>query len=464
MRFLQLKKLMSLLLFGLLLTNCAGQAPELITKASENESSQDETLTIWWSRGYYTQEDEAIEKAIAAWQRQTGKKVNFSLIPQDNILKNAENALKAGNPPDILFSTRTERTIGPRWAWDGQLADVSDVVESLKNSYSPSALQSVYLYNNEARKRSIYAVPINQRGIHVHYWRDLLAEAGMKEEDIPTEWDAFWEFWKQAQDNLRARGREDIYGFGIPMSKEANETPLIFEQVLEAYDIEILDKEGNLRFEDPQIRQRITMALDWYAGLYKAGYVPPDATDWVGSSNNTAFLNQRVLMAVNNTLSIPASQREDQEIYRNQIATIEFPEEPDGDPPNYIARVQQVVLFKSSSNQETAKDFLSYLLQPDNLRPYLEGALGRYFPVMPTLAADPFWNDPADPHISVATKQFQTDKTRPAFQSLNPAYASVQSENVWGEAIERVIEGASPEEATDEALARIKEIFAQWDR
>ena len=460
---MRLNKLIGLFFFGLLLTNCAGQRTESTTKESANASPQDNTLTIWWSRGYYAQEDEAIEEVIAAWQSQTGKKVNFSLISEDDILKNTTNALKAGNPPDILFAHCTERTLGPRWAWDGQLADVSEVVEPLKDVYSPSAIQSIYLYNIQAQKRSAYAVPINQRSLHIHYWRDLLAEAGLKEEDIPREWDAFWEFWKQAQDNLRARGQKDIYALGFSVSKEGSETSIIFEQVLEAYDIQILDPEGNL-LGDPQIRQRLATALDWFANFYKAGYIPPDATNWLASSNNTDFLNQRVLMTVNATLSIPASLREYEEIYRNQIVTIEFPSEPDGESPRYIAHIHQVVIFESSPHKEMAKDFLSFLLQSKNLRPYLEGSLGRYFPVMPKLAAEPFWNDPADPHISVATRQFQPEKTRPTSLSLNPAYASIYSENVWGRAIERIlVDGLSPEAAADEALTRIAENFAQWD-
>ncbi|MGK7925274.1 MAG: ABC transporter substrate-binding protein [Spirulina sp.] len=464
MKFLRREKLIGLVLGGLLLTNCAGPIAESTTKTSENTSPQDETLTIWWNRSYYLQEDEALEKVIAAWQSKTGKKVNFSFVSQDDILKDTQNALKAGNPPDIVFASRADDTLGPRWAWDGELADVSEVVEPLKELYSQTALKSVYLYNSKTQKRSAYAVPLKQQSVHIHYWQELLAEAGLKAEEIPTEWDAFWDFWKQAQDNLRRKGREDIYAIGLPMSAEASDTHAAFEHVLDAYDVQLLDEEGNLLLDAPQLRQRVATALNWYASFYKEGYIPPEAENWTNSSNNSAFLNQKVLMVVNPTLSIPGSQREDEEVYTQQIATIGFPKEPDGEHLKSIVTVKQVLLFESSPNQETAKDFLSFLVQPENLGPYLEGSLGRYFPVMPKLTSEPFWNDPADPHIFVANQQFQSE-TRSNYQSLNPAYAAVQSESVWGRAIERVIiEGASPEEAADEALKRIEAIFAQWDR
>lgn len=464
MKIIKKEKWIPLLLSGLLLTNCTGQTQKSTRETAPSTTAKNETLTIWWNRSYYVQEDEALEKVIAAWQRKTGEKIDFSFVSQDDILKDTENALKAGNPPDIVFASPADHTLIPRWAWDGELADLADVVEPLKDIYSPAVLKSVYLYNNAAQKRSIYALPLKQETVHIHYWRNLLAEAGLSEEDIPTEWNAFWAFWQQAQDNLRAKGQKDIYGLGFPMSSEASDTYFTFEQVLDAYDVQLLDEQGNLLLDDPQVRQRVITALTWYSSFYQEGYVPPDAENWTNGSNNSAFLNQKVLMTVNPTLSIPGSQREDEEIYYHQIATLKFPKEPDGERLRPIVSVKQVVLFESSAHQEMAKDFLSYLVQPENLGPYLEGSLGRYFPAMPKLASEPFWNDPADPHISKATQQFQQE-TRSHYQSLNPAYANVQSENVWGRAIERIIiEGVSPEEAATEALAQIETIFAEWNR
>ncbi|MDJ0516591.1 MAG: hypothetical protein QNJ74_10170 [Trichodesmium sp. MO_231.B1] len=82
---------------------------------------------------------------------------------------------------------------------------------------------------------------------------------------------------------------------------------------------------------------------------------------------------------------------------------------------------------------------------------------------MPQLLSDEFWQDKTEPHISVAVKQYQEGATRPFNYVVNPAYFQVLSENVWGKAIERVIvDGLSTEDATDEAIAKIQDIFAQW--
>ncbi len=454
------KNFIGLILSSLLLTSCGEYTTELITETEVDD--QEDVLTIWWDRSYYIQEDEAIENIITEWQQKTDQKVNLYFISQDDILKDTENAIAAGNPPDIVFAERADDSTVPRWAWDGILADVTDVIEPLKETYSTTALQSVYLYNQQNKKNSYYAVPFKQQTIYIHYWRDLLTEAGFKETDIPTEWDDFWAFWQQVQDNLRAKGQEDIYSFGFPMSREASDTHNLFEQILDAYDVELLDEAGNLLLDNSQTRKGVIQALNWYTQFYLEGYVPQDADNWTNSSNNTTFLNRNTILTINPSLSIPGSQREDPDIYYNQIATIAFPQEPDGEQIKQIVSTKQIVLFKSSPHTEIAKDFLSYLVQPEHLSTYLESSLGRYFPTMPVIASKPFWNNPDDPHIFMANQQFKSN-TRAKYQSLNPAYTQVQAEGVWNQAIERIIlEGWSAEQAADEALIQIEAIFTQW--
>ena len=49
-----------------------------------------------------------------------------------------------------------------------------------------------------------------------------------------------------------------------------------------------------------------------------------------------------------------------------------------------------------------------------------------------------------------------------AVASRDPRYALVEQEHVWGKAVHRVVaEGISPEQAVDEAIARIKQILQQ---
>ncbi|NES06558.1 MAG: carbohydrate ABC transporter substrate-binding protein [Okeania sp. SIO2F4] len=447
-----------LFILSLILVTCSSNQ----TQNSPQQPHSDPVLTIWWNRGFYPEQDEALQKVIADWKEKTNNKVEISFFSTDDILEAGTNALGAGKPPDIFFSQIGEFTLIPQWAWEGKLVDASDVIEPVKNLYSDTILNYVYLYNNVESKYSNYAVPIMQQSLHIHYWHDLIREANLGEE-IPKNWDEFWQFWQNAQKNLRQKGQTNIYGLGLPMSIDATDTSIVFEQILEANNLQILDKQGKLQIDKPAVRQKIIEILDWYTSFYKNGYVPPNAVNWRNSDNNTNFLNHKTLMTINPSMSIPGSQREDEEIYLNQMRTIEFPNNPNGAKPISLVSIKQPVIFTSSAHPKLAKEFLSYLVQPENLGAYIKGAKGRYFPIMPQLWQDPFWSNSKDPHISVASKQFSEYQTRLFDNSRNHAYSQVHSENIWSKAMQQVlIEGLSPTEATDIAINQIQEIFSQW--
>jgi len=453
----KLFSLTGLFILGFILVNCRIN----IEQDNIQEPQSNKLLTIWWNRGYYPEQEEALKKVVAKWEEKTDNKVKLLFFSEDDILQAAIEGLEVGKTPDILFSERADFTLIAQWAGEGKLVDVSDVIEPVKKSYDNTVLNSSYLYNKVESKSSNYTVPIMQQSIHIHYWFDLIRDVGLGEE-IPEKWDEFWLFWQKAQKVLRQQGQNNIYALGLPMSINSTDTYIIFKQILEANNVQIVDQKGKLQVDKPAVRQKIIEILDWYTSLYKNEYVPPKAVTWSNSDNNTSFLNRNTLMTINPSMSIPSSQQEDEDIYLNQMRTIEFPNNPNGTEPKYLVSVKEPVIFTSSPNPKLAKNFLSYLVKPDNLGSYIKGAKGRYFPIMPELWKDPFWSNTKDPHISVASQQFTKYQTRLLHNSINPAYSQIDSENIWGKAMAKVLtKGLSTTVATDQAIKRIKEIFSQ---
>ncbi|WP_019508807.1 ABC transporter substrate-binding protein [Pleurocapsa sp. PCC 7319] len=424
--------------------------------------NQENVLQIWWDKGYYPEEDEALRAVVSQWEQQTGNQVQLGFYTNDELSQKTQRAIQAGNPPDILMNDGGDRTIGSL-AWSGQLADVSEVIEPAKSLLDDTMLSSVSLYNNVAQKQGYYAVPIHVSIPHIFYWRDLLLKIGKNEQDIPQDWNGFWQFWQQAQIALQAKQKETIYGIGLPLCEAAVDTYEIFEQILEAYDVVTVDSNGNLQVDLPEIRQGIVNCLDWYAGFYLQGYVPPEAVRWLNPDNNRSLLNYQVAMTPNNSLSIPAALGRDSDEYKNKLVTAPYPNKPSGEPMKYIALVRQAIILADAPNQKLAKEFLSYLIQPEIIGDYLKAAGGRFFPVNNKSWSDPFWTDPSDPHISTAAQPFLNQQTRLSYTSLNPAYSLVLKEGIWGQALNRIaVDKISPEQAGDEAISQIKEIFAAW--
>ena len=447
-----------LLTFSFISISCAPNSSENTTKSPTEKN----VLNLWWDKGFSLEEDEALQQLVSKWERQSGIDVKLFFQTPDELLQKAQRAIASGNPPDVLYSDIGSSALFPRFAWEGKLADISEAIAPVKHLYPPSVLESIYLYNNVAKKRSYYALPIQQSAIHIFYWRDLLKKTGRTESDIPKNWDTFWEFWQQVRNDLHSSQTRNIYSLGLTMSVGSADTNYLFEQILEAYDVRIVDSRGKLQVDDPKIRQRLIQVLDWYARLYRQQYVPPDAVKWLSTDNNINLLNRSVLLTPNATLSIPVSQRSASETYR-KLGTLEFPNKPNGKPMRHLVIVRQAVVLKASKNQKAAKEFLTYLAQPETLADYIKQSGGRYFPVMMPAWEDPFWTDANDPHISAATKTLLEHPTRPFYTAQNPAYSQLQEQHVWGGAIDRmIVGGVSAEQAADETIETIKQIFSAW--
>ena len=278
----------------------------------------------------------------------------------------------------------------------------------------------------------------------------------------------FWSFWcDQVQPAVRrATGRDDIWGVGLTMSGEASDTEDQFFQFCDAYDADYVTRDGRLVIDDPEVRRRLIKAIDSYTAIYRKGCTPPDSVTWDGRGNNEAFLAQTVVMTLNDTLSIPnALKRERPDDYYKNTATIEWPLGPDGEAFPIEGVFHAAVVFKDGGHVATAKEFVRFLVAEGWLAHYLDFAGERMLPPMPKLLDAPFWLDPSDPHHMAAVMQVARDRMHYDYAdglgrlALRPGS---DRSDVWGKAIHRVAaEGISPEQAVDEAIARIKQILAE---
>ena len=223
-------------------------------------------LVVWWEEGFYPQADEAVVEIIAAFEQETGKEVELVQYPQDDMLNKAKSALQAGAPPDFLFSTIVDFSIG-RWAYDDQLVDLESVLGPVRDLFDADTMEVSTLVNGRTGRRGLYALPMGRRSNHLHVWNSLLERAGFTLTDVPTEWAAFWSFWcDQVQPAVRnALGRNDIWGVGLPMSAAATvDTDVEFLQFQLAYQASWLGRDRRVQVDDPEVRAGIVQALRDY--------------------------------------------------------------------------------------------------------------------------------------------------------------------------------------------------------
>jgi multiple sugar transport system substrate-binding protein len=429
-----------------------------------------EKVVVWWVKGFYPSEDAALFEAIKKFETKTGVKVELSQYAvQDGIPKTVA-ALDSGTPPDVAYIDVYDFQVAGKWAYEGKLEDLSDVVAPIKGFFLPNTIETTYLYNDKTKKKAYYAFPLKQQTMHIEYWKDMLAEAG--DTNVPDTWKEYWAFWcDKAQPDYRKKTGKRIFGTGFPMGVDSSDSYYSFLTFMDAYNVRLVDDNGKLLVGDPKVRQGLINALRDYTMPYTKGCTPPSATSWKDPDNNVAFHNKTIIMTHNATISIaakwfddmnnekqkPEEREQAKKNYYENIVTSGFPKKPDGSPMTYRAAVKVGLMFADSKNKKRGKEFITFLLQDENLIPYVEGSLGRWYPVTKSGAARlSFWL--ADAHRTSVQKQFSAGTTPFEF-TKNYKFTVLNNENVWAKAMNRIVSEKWPvEKAADELIARIKEV------
>ena len=431
-----------------------------------------EKLTVWWVKGFYKAEDDALFAAIRKFEvKNKNIKIDLSLYPIQDMIPKTVAALDSGNPPDLAYADTYDFQVTAKWAYDGKLEDVTSVIDKVRNNFEPAALSTTFLYNNQAKNRAYYAYPIKQQTMHIQYWKDMLAESGYKESDIPKDWNSYWDFWcSKVQAGYRQKTGKRGFGTGFPMGVDSTDSFFSFLTFMDAYNVKLVNDSGKLLVDDPSVRAGLISAMNDYTSVYAKGCTPPSSTSWKDPDNNVAFHNKTIVMTHNATISIAAKWLDDmnnqaltqeqrdlgKKNYYDLIETAGFPLKPDGTKMIYRSAVKTGVIFKDAKRKDLAKQFLAFMLDEQNLTPYVEGSLGRWFPVTKAAQQRPFWK--ADPARLAVYNQFMSGTT-PFEITKNFKFTVLNNENVWAKAMNRILNEKVPtEKAVDEMIARIKEV------
>ncbi|MFC5498008.1 ABC transporter substrate-binding protein [Caenimonas terrae] len=431
-----------------------------------------EKLTVWWVKGFYKAEDDALLAAIKKYEaKHKDVKIELSQYPIQDMIPKTVAALDSGSPPDVAYADVYDFQVTAKWAFDGKLEDISSVINPIRSRFAPNTVETTFLYNDATKTRAYYAFPLKQQTMHIQYWKDMLGEAGFKESDIPKDWKGYWSFWcDKVQPAYRQKTGKRVFATGFPMGVDSSDSFYSFLTFMDAYNVTLVNDAGKLLVDDPAVRTGLIGALTDYTSVYAKGCTPPSSTSWKDPDNNVAFHNKTIIMTHNATISIaakwlddmnnealkPEQRAEAKKNYTELIATAGFPNKPDGTKMKYRTAVKTGVIFKQAKNKARAKEFVSFMLQEENLTPYVEGSLGRWFPVTKVAQQSAFWK--ADPHRLAVYNQYMSGTTTFEF-TKNYKFTVLNNENVWAKAMNRVINEKVPvDKAVDEMIERIKTV------
>ena len=282
----------------------AGAVAACALIAAGPASAQDK-LTVFWGKGFYKAEDDALFAAVKKFEEKAKVKVDISQYPPQDMIPKTVAAMDSGTPPDVAYGDVFDFQVAGKWAFEGKLEDISDIINPLKGQFAPNTIETTFLHNDKTKKSAYYAFPMKQQTMHIQYWIDMLGQAGFKESDIPKDWKGYWDFWcSKVQAAYRQKTGTRMFAIGHPMGVDSSDSFYSFLTFMDAHNVKLVDDSGKLLVDDPKVREGLIGALKDYTDIYTRGCTPPSSSNWKDPDNNVAFHNKTSILTHNATISI----------------------------------------------------------------------------------------------------------------------------------------------------------------
>lgn len=357
------------------------------------------------------------------------------------IYAKAPAALAAGTGPDMLFAIPD---FTPILKDIGALSSVADFVAELdaEHDFVDSAVEA-YSYDD-----GVWAVPLYNMTFNLWYRKSVLEQAGL---DVPTS----WEEWRAAAETLTGDGR---FGMGLPANRQLYTDQTVYSVMANGGASEIYNEDGSLRFDNPDT----VAAYQFYDSMME--FSPPDATSWTWGEAEACFASASCAMIMQFTvISTYENQAEGD---ASDLGVAPIPTRDGSDDHATIAYANAVMLLsEDEAKREASKQFVRFLLQPDNYGRFLNMEPGLFMPLTATGAqADSFWSDPV---VEEYREQIETviDNGRNGklfgFTSgrVFPAIAAISAQNVLAETLQKVVvSDMEPAQAVAEGQARMQDL------
>jgi multiple sugar transport system substrate-binding protein len=426
------------------------------------------TAAVWWTQGFIPEEDASFRTMVADYEKESGDKINYSILPFVALGQKMISALQTNDTPDVMSYDGNQMTMVLN-AWHDKLVDVSDVVATQEAKMAPTPLLGGKLYNQVAKRRSYYGVPYKTACEPFHIWGDLVEKAGYKMSDIPNTWNARWDWFKPMQAKLRSSGYRRMYALGLQMTTNgpSDGNNVFHGHLLANGGQNIVTPDGALHLDDPQVKEAVIRVIEYFTTAYKEGYVPKGAISWNDADDNNGFHSKLFIMDFDGTLSTELAMYHRKKDF-DAVVVEGLPLGNDGKPMPAMVGPIAGMIPRAAKNQRVAKEFLKFVIRPEVNNKYLKAGLGRWLPVYPDVVkSDPFWLNNPDKSLGAKLvpyiQQALLGPTIPDYISFTPAYGDVEAQQVWGQSYSYVYkDGMTPKQAAEKAFRQIEATFAKY--
>jgi multiple sugar transport system substrate-binding protein len=333
-----------------------------------------ELSLLRWKRFIQAEED-AFNVLVENFTKATGVKVTVSNESLDDVQPKASVAANTGQGPDLIWGLYSLPHLFP-----DKCIDVTDVADYLGKKYGGWA-DSAQTYGQSGGKW--IAVPIAYNANVLNYRKSSSDKAGFKE--FPKTTEEFLEYCKA----MKAQGTPG----GMALGHATGDGNAWVHWVLWAFGGNLVDKDDKVIINSPETKA----ALEYAAQLYET-FIPGTAS-WNDAFNNKAFLSNEVHWTNNGVSIYAAAKAEKMAEMEEDVQHAYWPIGPIGKPTEFHIAYPMIAMTYSKF-PNASKAFIAFMLEAENLNPWVEKSVGYLTPGLRAYESHPIWT--ADPKLTVA--------------------------------------------------------------
>ena len=326
-----------------------------------------------WKRFVQGDEDQYAAN-VKKFTAKYGIEVRVDAEGWEDVRPKAAVAANTGAGPDIILSTNDDANLYPE-----KLVDVTDVCTYLGTKYG-GWYPVCDPYLRPDGKKWI-GVPLGVAGVCMVYRESHVKAAGF--DSFPKDTDGFLRLCKA----LKEKGTPS----GFALGNATGDANTWCYWLLWAFGGKLVDKDNKVVIDSPETIK----ALEYAKELY--GTFVPGTLSWLDPNNNKAFLDGQISLTNNGISVYYAAKNSTDPKVKEMAADINhanMPIGPVGRPTEFQLFFNQLI-FKYSKYPKAAKEFLRFMMEAEQVDPWVQASIGYVTPALRAYEKNPIWtSDP----------------------------------------------------------------------
>src|SRR5579863_7739294 len=325
-------------------------------------------MTLMHESSFIPPYDAYIKTTMAqAYEKATGIKINYDIVSVGSLQTRITTAAETGSGPDMTC-------IYFNWPYlfDEKLVDLSDIAGEIgkKGGGWLKSVEEAVIVNGKWK-----AIPFGNVGQLMNYRTDWFAEVGIK--DFPDTWDGLLEAGIKLKKAGHPFGFELGHGFG---DNHGWLYPLLW-----SYGAREVEPDGKTIVLDSDETAR---AVDFCRKFFQQTMFE-DVLGWTDPSNNKAWMGEQISCTNNAESILWFAKKQFPDIGKVTQQSLN-PQGPKG--RFHILAPWSHAIYTFSPNQQAAKDFLVWLMDPKQIEGWYASADSYYAPYLHAYDDAPLWH------------------------------------------------------------------------